>query len=100
MHFVAVPLPPHPSAPLLHALTDREKRYLIPFLTTKMLLQLRDADGAAKSLAAKGIIFQDSWPGAVLVGLTYNLQPWARRYLAQHPECLQASAQADTQSPS
>ncbi len=77
------------QARAMSELTPDEKAYLLPYVTeTKNTQYFRIDDGVSQGLAAKGIIFQAASVGYMEDGWAYNLQPWARRYLAKHPDTL------------
>ncbi|MFO0806983.1 MAG: super-infection exclusion protein B [Gemmataceae bacterium] len=77
---------------LLHELTPDEKGYLVPYISGEVSsLDLDVADGVAGGLAGKGIIRAASSIGSLIHGVPYNLQPWARRYLKEHPELLEGA---------
>jgi hypothetical protein len=42
-------------------------------------------------LVAKAVLYQSSSVGRMLTGLAYNMQPWAREYLAQNPHLLEGA---------
>ena len=76
----------------LHKLTPDEKAYLIPYVlndenTQYFLIE----DGVAGGLVAKGMIYQSSSIGSMLEGFAYNIQPWVKEYLQEHPECLEGA---------
>jgi hypothetical protein len=76
----------------LHELTADEKAYLIPYVlenqnTQYFLLE----DGIAGGLQAKTIIYRASNLGSLVGGWAFNIQPWARDYLKEHPELLQGA---------
>ena len=73
----------------LHALTLDEQVYLVPFILGHENTQyFRIQDGVAGGLVAKNILFRSSNLGSILSGFAHNVQPWAREYLAAHPELL------------
>lgn len=76
----------------LRDLTPDEKAYLAPYIHNEENTQLfRDDDGVAGGLRAKGIVFCPTNIGNLIDGFPYNLQPWARRYLNEHPELLEGA---------
>lgn len=73
----------------LHVLTPEEQGYLAPFIQKKMNTIHEDmTDGVAGGLKLKGIIYPASDLIDIVKGVPYNLYPWAREYLTQHPELL------------
>ena len=83
----------------LHNLSADEKAYLAPFIlddesTQYFLIE----DGVAGGLTAKGVIYRSSQVGSLVDGWAFNIQPWAKEYLAQNPELL-AGANPNPQGP-
>lgn len=77
----------------LHELTPEEKGYLAPFIVEEEnTIYVDMSDGIAGGLHHKGIIYRASNVFDMLKGVPYNLQPWAREYLAQHPQLLEGAA--------
>lgn len=73
----------------LHELTPDEKAYLIPYVVDEQNTQyFLIEDGVAGGLQAKGIIYRSSNVGSMLEGWAFNIQPWARTYLKEHPDLL------------
>ena len=73
----------------LHDLTPEEMGYLTDFvLSGRNTIYVDVDDGIAGGLLGKSIIYRSSNMFNVLDGIPYNLQPWARKYLEQHPELL------------
>jgi hypothetical protein len=73
----------------LDELTPEEKGYLVPYINNgKNTLHHDVDDGIAGGLMAKDIIFRSSNLFNVMDGVPYNLQPWARTRLHEHPELL------------
>jgi ABC-type multidrug transport system fused ATPase/permease subunit len=73
----------------LHKLTEIEKDYLRPYLEEDTPTQNFDLeDGVAQGLQAQKIIYMSSPMGYLLDGFAFNIQPWARDYLKDHPELL------------
>ncbi len=76
----------------LHKLTPDEKAYLVPYVikdenTQYFLIE----DGVAGGLVAKGIIYQASSVGDMIMGWAYNIQPWVKDYLSENPKCLEGA---------
>ena len=75
---------------LLHQLTPEEKGYLIRYIENqKNTIYVGDDDGVMGGLQAKRITYCARNMGSLLHGFAYNLQPWARSYLEEHPELLE-----------
>lgn len=72
----------------LHDLSPEEKMVLATYIrgNTKTVI-LAPQSGVAGGLEAAHIIFRASTIGTAS-GFAYNIQPWARDYLRQHPELL------------
>jgi len=73
----------------LHKLSPEEKVVLASYIRgdTKTLVLAPDS-GVAGGLEASKIIYRASTIGS-LDGWAYNIQPWAREYLLEHPELLE-----------
>lgn len=79
----------------LHGLTAEEKGYLSQFiLQGRNTIHVAMGDGVAGGLEAKGIIYRSSNVFNILEGPPFNLQPWARDYLSQHPDLLHGAVGA------
>jgi membrane protein implicated in regulation of membrane protease activity len=73
----------------LHELTPEEKEVLEGYVlenTRTQYFQLED--GVIQGLAAETIITRAASVGDVFKGFAYNIQPWAWRYLKEHPTVL------------
>jgi len=77
----------------LHELTAEEKGYLAEFLGGRNTIYCVPSDGVAGGLVAKGVIYSPTHVYAVLQGVPFNIQPWARQYLEKHPEVLNGAKQ-------
>lgn len=83
----------------LHTLTPDEKAYLGPYVLEDENTQyFQLEDGVVGGLAAKNILYQASGVARLLSGLAYNMQPWAKEYLAQNPHLLEG-ANPDPEGP-
>jgi len=72
----------------LHSLTPGEKYILLAYLdrnTATLYLDL--GDGVVGALLSKELIYQSS-PVGEITTFPFNIQPWVREYLTQHPELL------------
>jgi hypothetical protein len=79
---------------VMRELLPDEKAYLLRYITEQQNTQyFRIDDGIAQGLAAKHVIYQAASVGDLYDGFAYNLQPWARRYIARHPETLNGANQ-------
>jgi len=79
----------------LHSLTAEEKGYLAQFiLHGRNSIHVAMGDGVAGGLEAKGIIYRSSNAFSILEGPPFNLQPWARDYLSEHPDLLEGAVGA------
>lgn len=75
---------------LLHNLTPEEKGYLAPFIIgNQNTVYVGMEDGIMAGLQVKGITYLAANIGSWLDGFAFNLQPWAREYLKEHPELLE-----------
>ncbi len=73
----------------MRELLPDEKAYLMRYISEQQNTQyFRLDDGIAQGLVVKHVIYQAAAVGDLYDGFAYNLQPWARRYLAKHPEAL------------
>lgn len=73
----------------LRELTPEERGYQLPYIHDRTSTQTFDIDdGVAGGLQGKEILYRSSNMFDVHRGVPYNLQPWARTYLTQHPELL------------
>ncbi len=72
----------------LHELTPEEKGYLIEYKNGQNSIYCDIEDGIAGGLLAKDIIYRSSNVFNMVDGVPYNIQPWAKRYLDDHPELL------------
>jgi hypothetical protein len=73
----------------LHSLTPEEQGYLAPYVHENVNTQhFAMEDGVAGGLVGKGILYRSSSVIDMLEGVPYNMQPWARGYLAEHPNLL------------
>jgi hypothetical protein len=72
----------------LHELTAEEKGYLAEFLAGRNTIYCEPSDGVAGGLVAKGVMYGPTHVYEILEGVPLNIQPWARRYLEEHPELL------------
>ncbi len=76
----------------LYKLTPDEKAYLIPYVVTDENTQYFPIqDGVAGGLEAKSMIYSSSNIGNALDGFAYNIQPWVKDYLQEHPDCLEGA---------
>jgi hypothetical protein len=74
----------------LHELTPEEKGYLVPLVIgQKNTIYVGIDDGIAGGLVANSILFRSSNIFTSYEGAPYNLQPWAREHLHEHPELLE-----------
>lgn len=77
----------------LHELTPDEKSYLAAYVLDDVNTQyMQIDDGIAGGLNAKGIIYRASNVGDMLRGWAYNIQPWAKDYLREHPHLLDGAS--------
>lgn len=76
----------------LSELSSQEKTLLMRYLAngTKTVV-FNIADGVAQGLADQEIIYRPSIVSQGGPWFAYNIQPWARRYLLEHPELLDIS---------
>jgi len=73
----------------MRELLPDEKAYLLRYVTEQQNTQyFRLDDGIAQGLVVKHLIYQAAEVGDLCDGFAYNLQPWARRYFAKHPDAL------------
>jgi hypothetical protein len=72
----------------LHDLTPAEKGLLVEFMSGENTLHMPIEDGVIGGLQAKEIVFQSSNAFVKTEGVPYNLQTWARQYLAENTELL------------
>jgi hypothetical protein len=76
----------------LHNLTLDEKACLEPYiLLEETTLYFKLGDGLTQQPLGKKIVFQASEVGSMLSGFAYNMQPWAKDYLAEHQELLEGA---------
>jgi len=76
-------------------LTAEEKGYLAQFiLHGRNSIHVAMGDGVAGGLEAKGSICRSSNAFNILEGPPFNLQPWARDYLSEHPDLLEGAVGA------
>lgn len=76
----------------LMQLTAEEKGYLAEFVINgRNTVKVGIDDGIMGGLVAKKICFMSSNVFDLLDGASYNLQPWARRFLEQNPSALEGS---------
>lgn len=74
---------------VMRELLPDEKAYLLRYVTEQQNTQyFRLDDGIAQGLVIKHLIYQAAAVGDLYDGFAYNLQPWARRYFAKHPDAL------------
>lgn len=74
----------------LHQLTPGEKGYLLPYIQEqKNTIYVGPEDGIMNGLVAKGIICRVSDHGTLTEGFPFNLESWARAYLAKNPNLLE-----------
>lgn len=72
-----------------HSLTPEEQGYLAPYVQENINTQeFPVEDGVIGGLLAKGIVYRSSNVFDMAEGVPYNLQPWAKTYLTEHPELL------------
>ena len=75
----------------LRELTPEEKSYLLPYIFDDCNTQYFGFDdGVAGGLAGKGVLYRASTL-VELDRIPYNILPWARRYLKEHPEILEGA---------
>lgn len=81
----------------LHFLTPEEQGYVAPYVLKNVNTQHFPVDdGVIGGLLAKGIVYRSSNMFDLIGGVPYNMQTWAKKYLADHPELLvEAIVQAD-----
>jgi len=73
----------------LKSLTPDEKGRLIPYIRDERAsVTYPVGDGVIGGLQGKGILYRASSIGHAISGFPYNLQPWAREALMEHPEFL------------
>jgi hypothetical protein len=73
---------------LLYELTPDEKVFLVPYIIDDVNSRIAPIEnGVVGGLVAKGILFRAAY-AAPFGDFPYNMQPWARRYLAEHPQIL------------
>jgi hypothetical protein len=73
----------------LHELTPEERGYLVPFIgQEENAIYVDMTDGVAGGMCRKGILYKATNSFDLLIGVPFNLQPWARKYLIEHPELL------------
>jgi Super-infection exclusion protein B len=74
----------------LHRLTPEEQAYIATFIIDgQNTLKVGLDDGIMGGLVAKKICFASSQMFDILEGMSFNMQPWAKEYLADRPELLQ-----------
>ena len=75
----------------LHSLTLEEQGYLGPYVRDGVnTCNFPVEDGVIGGLLAKAIVYRSSNVFDVLEGVPYNIQPWAKAYLLEHPDLLAA----------
>lgn len=78
----------------LHELTPIEKAYLVPYIRdNEVSRNFRLNDGVRGILEQKNILYRSSNIGNAVYGISYALQPWARRYLEKSPHLLNGHAE-------
>ena len=78
----------------LNQLTPNEQAYLAPYILEQQTTQyFLIEDGIAAELQIKTILFKPVSSGNLIRGIAFNLQPWARNYLNDHPETLEGRTQ-------
>lgn len=70
----------------MNELTAEEILYLLPFWAGINTLYFILEDGVRGGLEAKDIIYRASNTGSRIDGFAYNIQPWALKFLREHPE--------------
>ncbi len=76
----------------LEDLTAEERGYLVPYVLGDVTTQhFLIEDGIAGGLVAKNIIYRSSNVFGILQGPAYNMQPWAKARLRDHPELLEGA---------
>lgn len=73
----------------LRKLTDIEKSYLSVFMEGKNTIYVNAEDGVIGGLQAKSIVYQSANLVDLYEGVPYNLQQWARDYLADNAQFLE-----------
>lgn len=73
----------------LRELTEDEKDFLRPFMQGENTRYARVSDGVAQGLVAKTLVYRASNLSVPGGGFPFNLQPYARRLLNDHPELLE-----------
>lgn len=77
----------------LNVLTSEEKGYLAVFIHEgKNTICCALGDGIAGGLLSKGVTYKASNIVNVLDGDSFNLQPWARKYLNKNPHLLEGAS--------
>ena len=75
----------------LHNLTEEEQKILRRYILKKTRTQyLNVDDGVASGLVSAGVIYRSSNVGRLTV-FPFNIQPWAWKYLNEHPKLLSSS---------
>lgn len=77
----------------LNNLTSEEKGYLEAFVIEgKNTIHVAVDDGIAGGLLEKRIIYRPNVESYnILLGIPYNLKPWAKKYLEKHKELLKGA---------
>jgi len=73
----------------LKSLNGQEKNILKQYLINDTnSLELPLNDGTVNELAANGIIYRSSIIGRLISGFSYNIDPWAKKYLEKNTHIL------------
>ena len=84
----------------LKELTPQEQAYLVAYIDDDANTDLFELeDGIIGGLAAKGILYQSSKVFDLVEGVPWNMHPWAKRYLKEHPELLNKGRELKAVSP-
>ncbi len=76
----------------LQELTPEEKAYLLPYIDDQITVQrFHQYDGIAGGLLSKDILFISSNHFDFREGISYGINPWAKRILIKTPELLKGA---------
>ena len=84
---------------LLHNLTPDEKTYLSSYVINDEKTQhFKIKDSVSEVLEKKIIIYKPNSAEDLVLGHTYNIQPWAKKYLVKNPHLLESTTQIQRES--
>ncbi len=73
---------------MLHELTGEEKEFVAPYVFQDTTAQYADLEsGIVRSLLHKSVLMPPNGVGSIF-SWALNIQPWALKYLKEHPELL------------